>query len=68
MVDIRRAVEADVESGARCHVECWREAYSGLVDPERLAGIVGEHPRTGGTLADLDQHSARPPLVAVDGR
>ena len=67
MVDIRRAVEADVESGARCHVECWREAYSELVDPERLAGIVAEDPRAGGTLADLDRHR-RPPLVAVDGR
>ena len=42
MVDLRRATEADVESGARCHVECWREAYAELVDPDRLAAIVAE--------------------------
>jgi GNAT superfamily N-acetyltransferase len=33
---IRRATTADAEAGAWCHLLCWREAYAGLVDPERL--------------------------------
>jgi GNAT superfamily N-acetyltransferase len=33
---IRRATAADAEAGAWCHLLCWREAYAGLVDPERL--------------------------------
>jgi len=33
---IRRATVADAEAAARCHVLCWREAYAGLADPERL--------------------------------
>ena len=65
MVDIRRAVEADVESGARCHVECWREAYSELVDPERLAGIVANVPGRVELWRTLINAQA-PPLVAVD--
>ena len=67
MVDIRRAVEADVESGARCHVECWREAYSELVDPERLAGIVAEIAEQVELWQTLI-NTGRAPLVAVDGR
>ena len=66
MVDIRRAVEADVVSGAHCHVECWREAYSELVDPERLAGIVAEIAERVELWQGLI-NTGRAPLVAVDG-
>jgi GNAT superfamily N-acetyltransferase len=33
---IRRATVADAEAAARCHVLCWREAYTGVADPEKL--------------------------------
>jgi len=33
---LRRATPADAESGARCHAECWREAYAAIVDPDVL--------------------------------
>jgi GNAT superfamily N-acetyltransferase len=36
-ITLRPAVVEDAESLARCHLTCWREAYSGLVDPDRLA-------------------------------
>ncbi|HEU4947376.1 MAG TPA: GNAT family N-acetyltransferase [Kribbella sp.] len=35
--EIRRAEPADAESGAWCHLTCWREAYAGVVDPDLLA-------------------------------
>jgi ribosomal protein S18 acetylase RimI-like enzyme len=66
MVDIRRAVEADVGSGARCHVECWREAYSELVDPARLTLIVADIAERAELWRSLID-TGRPPLVAVDG-
>ena len=31
-VEIRQARPADAASLGRCHLECWREAYTGLVD------------------------------------
>ena len=65
MVEVRRAIEADIESGARCHVECWREAYAEIVEPRRLADIVTALP----TRADLWRtliNTGVPPLVAVD--
>jgi GNAT superfamily N-acetyltransferase len=30
----------DVPAAARCHLECWREAYSDLLAPERLAELL----------------------------
>jgi GNAT superfamily N-acetyltransferase len=36
-IEIRRAEIADAGAGAWCHVNCWREAYAGFTDPERLA-------------------------------
>jgi GNAT superfamily N-acetyltransferase len=65
VVDIRRAVEADIESGARCHVECWREAYSALVEPRRLAGIVADNTAQVEIWQTLIDTGA-PPLVAVE--
>jgi GNAT superfamily N-acetyltransferase len=65
MVEIRRAVEADAESGARCQLECWREAYSGIVESRLLARIVAEIPARVEFWRTLI-NSRRPPLVAVD--
>jgi GNAT superfamily N-acetyltransferase len=65
-VIIRRAEPEDAESGAVCHLACWREAYAELVEPQRLAALT----------ADLEAKLAlwrtviregRPPLVAVEG-
>ena len=39
---IRRAELADAESGAACHLACWREAYADMVAPERLAALTSE--------------------------
>jgi GNAT superfamily N-acetyltransferase len=64
-VIIRPVLPADAESGAACQFAVWREAYIGLVDPERLAAAT----------ADLDAQVARwrggisegrPIVVAVD--
>jgi len=41
-VALRPATVADAESLARCHLACWREAYTGMVDPARLAQALGE--------------------------
>jgi GNAT superfamily N-acetyltransferase len=41
-IEIRRAELADATAGAWCHLNCWLEAYSGLVDPERLAAKTGD--------------------------
>ena len=30
----------NVESAARCHMECWREAYTGVIPRERLAALL----------------------------
>ncbi|GAA0926559.1 GNAT family N-acetyltransferase [Kribbella koreensis] len=35
-IEIRRAVVADAEAAAWCHLTCWQEAYAGLVDADRL--------------------------------
>jgi GNAT superfamily N-acetyltransferase len=39
---IRPAVVTDAESGAVCHVACWREAYAELVDADRLAALTAD--------------------------
>jgi hypothetical protein len=39
---IRRAELADAESGAACHLACWREAYAPLVEPQRLAALTAD--------------------------
>ncbi|MGI3785364.1 MAG: GNAT family N-acetyltransferase [Janthinobacterium lividum] len=41
-VVVRAAVPADAEALGRCHLECWREAYGGLVDPARLAPFLAD--------------------------
>ena len=46
---IRAAVPADAEPLTRCHLACWREAYSELVDPHRLESA----------LAAVDERTAR---------
>jgi GNAT superfamily N-acetyltransferase len=46
---IRRARPADAEPLARCHLACWREAYTGMVDHDRLSPA----------LAAVDQRTAR---------
>lgn len=42
-------VPEEAEAVARCQLECWREAYTGLVDPVRLADL----------LSRLDERVAR---------
>ena len=39
---LRPAVVADAEALARCHLTCWQETYTGLVDAERLAAALAE--------------------------
>ncbi|HSU34701.1 MAG TPA: GNAT family N-acetyltransferase, partial [Propionibacteriaceae bacterium] len=62
---IRRARLADVESAAACHLACWQEAYAGIVEPERLAGIVAKLPARVELWLRL-VNSGTPPLVAID--
>ena len=54
---IRRAEPADAESGAACHLACWREAYAELVTAERLAALT----------VDLDAKIALWRRVIADG-
>jgi GNAT superfamily N-acetyltransferase len=42
---IRRATVADAEAAARCHLLCWREAYDGVADPEKLLARTSDLPR-----------------------
>jgi GNAT superfamily N-acetyltransferase len=36
---VRRAVPADAEAFAACHLACWREAFADLWDAERFEGL-----------------------------
>jgi GNAT superfamily N-acetyltransferase len=40
-VVIRAARPEDAERLALCHIACWREAYTGMVDPDRLGTVLG---------------------------
>jgi GNAT superfamily N-acetyltransferase len=44
-VEIRRALVADAEAAAHCHIACWREGYDDIVDPVRLAEMTGDPTR-----------------------
>jgi GNAT superfamily N-acetyltransferase len=37
---MRAAQLSDAESGAACHIACWREAYAEIIAPERLATLT----------------------------
>lgn len=39
-VDVREAGPADADQLGRCHLECWRETYTEMVDPDRLQSLV----------------------------
>jgi len=39
---VRPAEQADADALGRCHVACWREAYTGRVDAGQLAVLVGD--------------------------
>ena len=41
MIEIREPVEAEAEALARCQLACWRDTYTGLVDPDLLADLLG---------------------------
>ena len=62
---IRPARPEDAESGAACHFAIWREAYAGLVDPDRLAAatsdLAAQVARWRSWIAE-----GRPIVVAVD--
>ena len=40
MVEIREPVPEEAEALARCQLACWRETYTGLVDPVRLEDLL----------------------------
>ena len=42
MIVIRLAQPEDAEAGAALHLACWREAYAGILDPQRLAAITAD--------------------------
>jgi GNAT superfamily N-acetyltransferase len=64
-VVIRAAQPQDAESGAACHLACWREAYADIVDPARLATLTAP-------IAERIElwrrwiNEGRPIIVAVD--
>jgi GNAT superfamily N-acetyltransferase len=37
---MRAAQLSEAESGAVCHIACWREAYAEIIAPERLATLT----------------------------
>jgi GNAT superfamily N-acetyltransferase len=42
-VVLRPPGSADIEAAAYCHLACWQEAYTGLIDAGRLAEITGDY-------------------------
>jgi ribosomal protein S18 acetylase RimI-like enzyme len=62
---IRPAELGDVASGAACHLACWREAYAGLVDPERLATLTADN-EVKVEMWRTVINQGKPLLVAVD--
>ena len=62
---IRAVQPGDAESGAACHLACWREAYADIIDPERLARLTAPVAEQ----VELWRHwigDGRPVVVAVD--
>jgi GNAT superfamily N-acetyltransferase len=49
MIEIREPVPEEAEALARCQLACWRDAYTGLVDPDLLADL----------LSRVDERAAR---------
>jgi GNAT superfamily N-acetyltransferase len=41
-VVVRQATVADAEAGARCHIACWVDAYTPIVDPDRLRALTSD--------------------------
>ena len=41
-MEIRRPVEADAAAATACQLACWREAYAGLVPPDRLTAAMAD--------------------------
>ena len=41
-VVVRPATVADAEAGARCHIACWLDAYTPIVEPERLRALTSD--------------------------
>ena len=41
-VVVRRASLADAEAGARCHIACWLDAYTPLVEPDTLRALTSD--------------------------
>ena len=65
-VTLRTATLDDVDAGAALHAACWRETYTGLVDPGRLEERLAdtERWRTGWTT---QIESGPPRVLAVAG-
>jgi GNAT superfamily N-acetyltransferase len=62
---IRPVRPEDVEGGAACHVAVVREAYTGLIDPERLGAATADLAARVALWRSLIAEG-RPILVAVD--
>ena len=57
---------SDQRRALRCHLACWQEAYSGLVDADRLAEITGDLERAIGWWQKAPT-SDRTMILAMDG-
>ena len=57
---------SDQRRALRCHLACWQEAYSGLVDADRLAEITGDLGRAIGWWQKAHT-SDRTMILAMDG-
>ncbi len=63
---IRPAAAADADALATVFVDAWRQAYTGVVSPEVLAGL--DHGQVTGWLAGMiANHAEGPTEVAVSG-
>jgi ribosomal protein S18 acetylase RimI-like enzyme len=67
MITIRDAVEADVEDGARVHVQAWRESYAAFLSRDALAGLSVEERCAQWRQALSRRCAASRFLVAVEG-
>jgi ribosomal protein S18 acetylase RimI-like enzyme len=66
-VEVRAPGPADVGALARCQLDCWREAYEGLVDADRLAVLLADVDVRVQRWDEILAFPARVRLVVDDG-
>jgi len=67
MIEVREPVPDEAEDLARCQLACWREAYTGLADPVRLAELLSRVEERVGRWREILVDPSRHRVASDDG-